>query len=202
MIIFGWKAKEVAKDLLPDPCPHCGAQHQVRMHIVQKYAHIFWIPMFPLSKTGASQCGHCKQLLKTGEMPISLRAAYQASMAKAKTPLWTFTGLMIFAALIALGAFTGHENSKKNAEWISTPQAGDIYEVKIDRSHYTLYKVLRVEGDLVFCGQNRYETNKIVGLIDLKSKGNEAYLAVPISFRKGVLQQMLTDEKILNVDRK
>jgi hypothetical protein len=72
------------------------------MHVFQRYAHIFWIPFFPIGKTGASQCGHCKQVLKEKEMPSSLKMAFDDVKSRTKTPYWTFAGVAIIVVLIVL----------------------------------------------------------------------------------------------------
>lgn len=95
MIIYGSKAKEVASETVSDKCQNCGAQDKIELHVFQKYAHIFWIPLFPTGKTGVSQCHHCKQVLKLKEMPASLRTSYNTIRAKGKTPAWMFSGLAI-----------------------------------------------------------------------------------------------------------
>ena len=77
------------------------------MYVFQKYAHIFWIPFFPLGKSGASQCGHCQQVLKAKQMPSDVRLAYDNVAAKAKIPYWTFAGVAIIAIIIIISMFKG-----------------------------------------------------------------------------------------------
>ena len=103
MIVYGSKAKLLAKETLFEKCPHCGKPNSVEMHVFQRYAHIFWIPFFPIGKTGASQCAHCKQLLKLKEMPPDLRLAYDNLKAQTKTPIWTWSAAAIIGVLIIYG---------------------------------------------------------------------------------------------------
>ena len=199
MIIYGTKTKELAKEHLIDKCPNCGTQNSIDMHVFQKYAHVFWIPFFPVGKTGVSQCDHCKQVLKLKEMPSSLRTAYDNLKVQTKTPIWTFAGLALVAALITIIIISDKKKAEKNAQLILTPQTGDIFEIKTKDNQYTLYKVYQVEGDSVFVQVNNYETNKITGLDDLKKKD---YSEDVLGFSKTELKQMLEKGEIIDIDRK
>src|SRR6185369_8201835 len=100
MIVYGRKATQIAKELIVEKCPNCGTMNSVELYVFQKYAHVFWIPFFPIGKTAVSQCAHCKQSLKLKEMPLELRTAYDHVKQQAKTPIWTFSGLALVVVLI------------------------------------------------------------------------------------------------------
>ena len=102
MIIYGWRATQVANESIAESCPSCKNQNALQMFVFQRYAHIFWIPMFPIGKSGASQCGHCKQVLKSKQMPADVKLAYENVAAQAKIPYWTFAGLAIIAVLVIM----------------------------------------------------------------------------------------------------
>jgi hypothetical protein len=199
MIIYGSKSKELAKEILTDKCPNCGTQNSINMHVFQKYAHVFWIPFFPMGKTGVSQCDHCKQVLKLKEMPSSLTTAYENLKAQTKTPIWTFSGLALVAVLITLIVINDKKKDEKNAQLILTPQAGDIFEIKTKDNQYTLYKVDQVQGDSVFVQVSSFEVNKIKGLDDLKKK---EYSEDILGFSKSELKEMFNKGEILDIDRK
>jgi zinc-ribbon family len=87
MIIYGSKAKQLAKEALIDQCPNCKTQSSVELYIFQKYAHVFWIPFFPLAKTAVTQCTNCKQVLKQKEMPSTFQMSYENLKHQTKTPI-------------------------------------------------------------------------------------------------------------------
>ena len=199
MIIYGSRNKELAKEHLVDKCSNCGTQNSIDLLVFQKYAHVFWIPFFPMGKTAVSQCDHCKQVLKLKEMPSPLRTAYENLKAQTKTPIWTFTGLALVAVLVTIGIISDKKNDKKNAQLILSPQTGDIFEIKTKDSQYTLYKVNQVQGDSVFVHASTFEVNKVTGLDDLKKKefSSDVY-----GFTKSELKEMLNKGEILDIDRK
>ncbi|GGA97126.1 zinc-ribbon domain-containing protein [Puia dinghuensis] len=110
MIIYGWKSIQLSREPVAESCPHCQNYNTLTVYVFQKYAHVFWIPFFPIGKTGASQCAHCKQVLKSKQMPPTLRLAYDNVATQAKTPYWTFVGVAILAVVIVIGmlASGGH----------------------------------------------------------------------------------------------
>lgn len=199
MIIYGSRSKELAKEILMDKCQSCGKSNSIDMHVFQKYAHVFWIPFFPLGKTGVSQCDHCKQVLKLKEMPASLKASYENLKSQAKTPIWMFSGLALIAVLVTLVTINEKKKGEKNAQLILAPKVGDIFEIKTKDNHYTLYKVDQVQGDSVFVQPNNYEVNKMTGLNDLKMK---EYSSDIYGLSKADLKKMLEEGEILDIDRK
>lgn len=202
MIIYGTKATELITANTHETCPSCGTTNSVQMTVFQKYAHVFWVPFFPIGKTGMTQCSHCKQVLQKKEFTDNLNARYEVLKDESKMPVWTFSGLAILGALVVWGVIAGNKNDAKNARLILTPQKGDLYEVKKGGSLYTLYKVEMVSGDTVFVLFNKFETNKMTGLTDLKNKGDAAFSPEPEAISKTALKNMLDKGEIMDIDRK
>ena len=201
MIIYGSKSKELAKEVLMDKCPNCGTQNSIDMHVFQKYAHVFWIPFFPMGKTGVSQCDHCKQVLKLKEMPPYLKTSYENLKAQTKLPIWMFSGLALFAVLIVAAVISGKNKDERNAKLILAPKNGDVFEIKTKENQYTLYKIDEVQADSVFIRTNNYETNKASGIADLKRKGDNSYSEEVYGFSKSELKKMLDQGEIIDINR-
>jgi hypothetical protein len=202
MIVYGSKATQLAKETIVDKCPGCGTLNSVELYVFQKYAHVFWIPFFPMGKTGVSQCSHCKQALKLKEMPDGIRSAYENLKAQTKAPVWMFSGLALVAILITVGIINSKQNDARNAKLIAAPLAGDVYEVKTTDGQYTLYKVDNVKSDSVFYLVHQFQTNKSTGLGELKRKGEAAYVDDPYGVTKSELKTMFDKGEIMDVDRK
>lgn len=202
MIIFGSKATLVATENLLDKCPNCGTERSVQLAVFQNYAHIFFIPLFPMGKTGATECAHCKQVLRKKEFPDQVRRSYTNLKSASKAPLWTFSGLGLLAIFIVFGGIMSKQKDEKNAAWILAPQEGDVYEIKLDYKQYTLYKVHEVVGDTVFVMPNEYETDKIKGLRAMKNKGDAGFVQEFFPLLKEDLKIMLESGELLDIDRK
>ena len=150
MIIYGQKSKELAHQTLFENCPNCGASNCVELFVLQNYAHVFWIPSFPVGKTGVSQCSNCKKVLKLKEMPADFKSAYQNLKSQTKTPIWTFIGIGAFGVFLFAIWVIGNQEKEKYAAILQTPpQVGDIYEISTKGKNYTLYKVTAVEKDSI-----------------------------------------------------
>src|SRR5258708_8267647 len=169
MIIYGSRAKQLAKETISESCPHGQNANSIDMYVFKRYAHVFWIPFFPVGKTGASQCGHCKQVLKLRQMPSSLRMAYDNVAARSKTPYWTFALSAIIAALIINGIIQSGMHDARTSKLVQAPQPGDILEVKKGAEIYTLYKVADVRPDSFSVYPLMYSVTKQSGLSKLVS---------------------------------
>ena len=201
MIIYGSRATEIAKAALTEKCPNCATQNSIDMYVFQKYAHIFWIPFFPIGKTAVSQCSNCKQVLKLKEMPPVLSGAYENLKGQGKTPIWTFSGLALVAVLITIGVISDKNKDERNAKIILTPRQGDIFEIRTKENQFTLYKVEAIQGDSVIISTNKFETDKLSGVADIKSKGPTAWSEEQYAFSKSELKTMLEKGEILDIDR-
>jgi hypothetical protein len=201
MIIYGSKATQLAKETGMEGCPSCGTLNSMDLYLFQKHAHVFWIPLFPIGKTGASQCTHCKQVLKRKEMPAAMQLQYDNLKAQSKTPLWTFAGSAVIAVLIVIGIINEAKNDARNARLVVAPQRGDVFNIKTKERQYTLYKVAEVAGDSALIRINHFETNQQSGLEDIKAKGDSAYSNEVYPFSKGELKVMLDNGEILDIER-
>jgi hypothetical protein len=202
MIIYGSRAKQLARETISDSCPHCQTSNCIDMYVFQRYAHIFWIPFFPVGKTGASRCAHCKQALKLKEMPPYLRIAYDNVAARTRTPVWTFIGVAIVGVLIINGIIQSGMHDARMSELVKSPQVGDILEIKKGAGLYTLYKVMDVRPDSVAVLPLRYTVNQQSGLSELESGKYAQYSDEPKMYSRENLSVLLHAGEILDVIRK
>ncbi|MFN8438321.1 MAG: zinc-ribbon domain-containing protein [Cytophagales bacterium] len=201
MLVYGTKSTLILADQTNEKCSSCGHENCVQMYIHQKYFHIFWIPLFPYKKTAITQCTHCKKALEKKEFSSNLNFYYEKLVTKAKTPIWTFSGLAILAGLITWGTIVGKQNEAKHLEHIEHPLVNDLYKIKTETNQYTVYKVSKVSKDSVYYFVNQFETNKYSGLSDIISKGDASYIPVPVGVSIGELKTKLESGEILGIER-
>ena len=127
--------------------------------VYQRYFHIFWIPCFPLAKTVATECSHCKQVKEGKEVPEDQRPALVEARRNARTPIWMFSGvivgILLFAVLYVIGSLVQREEQQATAEYLTSPQSGDLYVVDLidalgigEKTHrYGVLRLVAVEGD-------------------------------------------------------
>jgi len=199
MIIYGTRATLLKSELIFEPCPNCQTTNSVQIGVYQRYAHVFWIPFFPIGKTGVSACGHCQQVLKSGQMPPALKLVYDNVKARTRIPVWHFSGLFLVALIVIAVIISDQKRGEKVGKYILAPKVNDVYEVKEKDEKYTLYKVQRIAGDTVFFVVNKYQTNQETGLDDLKSK--EYDMTVQYGLVRSKLQEMNSKDEIIDIDR-
>ena len=202
MIIYGSKGIHLASENILEKCPNCQTSNNIYLHVYQRYAHIFWIPFFPTRKIVFSECIYCKQVLRKRQFPDSFIERYKNIKSQARTPFWTFIGLGFVILIVTLFIININQDNKRNNELILNPMKGDVYEIKNDYKSYTLAKVDRVAGDIVYIRLHQFETNGISGLTNLKTKGDSAYSEKTYPMLKRELKQMLDEDKIIDIDRK
>lgn len=200
MIIYGASNKTLAGYVLADKCSNCSQQGCVELYVLQRFFHVFFVPVFAAGKTAGSQCKNCKQKLKLRQMPESYKNEFHSLKGQSRTPVWMYTGLGIVVAFIIIFTLFKNEKKDSNAALILMAQSRDVYEIMISDNRYTLYKVTRVHGDSVFFRVNNYQTNEESGLTAIKKKGNSAYSKNELLLFKKELKVMLDKGEIIDIN--
>lgn len=199
MIIYGTRATHLKSGQLSHvACPNCGTTGSITASVFAKHAHIFWIPFFSIGRTGASQCQHCKQVLKENEMPASVGAAYRHLENETRVPIWNFAGLALVAVLIGYGSYASGETAKKEQAYLNDPIPGDLYEVKID-GNYTTFRIEAVHSDSLLVSWNNYAVNKTTGLNDIEKDEN---YAEPVSLARTEVAALKSGNGIYHIYRR
>jgi hypothetical protein len=108
MIIFGGRASNIGNfDIKNTKCSYCEQGNTQRISVFGKYAHVFWIPIFPIGKKAVAECTHCKRTIEQKEFSPELKSLYQENKDKAKRPIWHWLGLGVFGLLVALISIIG-----------------------------------------------------------------------------------------------
>ena len=161
MIVFGSNSSHLKFEHLKEAvCPHCQSQDVIDIHVFGRYAHIFWIPVFPMGKIGTTSCQHCKQTLKEKELPNEFKQAFKHFKGSLKTPIWHFSGLILIALFVGWSIYAGKQNQVQNDSSIANPKVGDVYEVKTNDKYYSLLKVTRVGEDQISIVSNKFEVSR------------------------------------------
>ena len=199
MIIYGRRSTFTKAEIIFDQCPNCKNSNVLQINIFQWYVHIFWIPIIPAGKYGVSVCNNCNQVLKEKQMPPSLKFSLDNVKRQAKVPIWNFVGLLLIGLGVIAAIISGKYKEEKVSKLVLAPKKDDIFQIKIKDGVYTLYKVFKVEGEIVFFYSNKYETNQESGLSDLKQKEFETKEMYEIPIKS--LIEMNKKEEIIDIER-
>jgi len=179
-------------------CPSCNSENTTVLSVYRRHAHIFWIPLFPMGKTGGSVCKNCNHEMKPKQMDEGLRNEYNYLKKESKGPIWQFAGLAIIAIGVAAIAYFGMQNDQKEIEQVANPLVGDVYVVTMEGGYSTL-RVESLSDDSVFVQENLMGINKLraIGDIDL----DENYLPFSYGISRGDLIEMKNSKEIKSVRR-
>ena len=200
MIIYGWKATHIKSQTAPNlTCTNCNEKGKTFFSVFSKHVHIFWIPLFPYGKTGASQCDHCQLTMEKKQMPPEYRQEYERLRSEASTPVWKYAGLIIIAAIALYLYIDSGQRSDQNKDYIANPVKNDVYRMKTDGGNFTTMKVDSVSTDSVYVLLNEYEVTKRSGIYKVDKEENYYFVALPM--HKSKLQELFNNGEIYDVDR-
>jgi hypothetical protein len=199
MIIYGHRASHLLTEAVPGSCTSCATPDSRRVSVFGRYAHVYWIPLFPFGKTGVAECGHCRQVLQDKEMDPALKQATQALKQRVRVPIWHFSGLLLLVIAIIGGVIANGKAKKDTQTFIQAPHPGDLYHIRTENGHYSLLKVQDVTGNSVKLLPNNYEMERETEINKLDKPEN--YAAEPVELTRYDLKIMLTKEEILEVER-
>lgn len=133
MIIYGTGEKKLTLSHQPAKCkcPEC-SQHEITFHFFRKYAHIFWIPAFPIGSRQVAYCEKCGASYEES-IPSSLRLEMENARSRAASPPYLYSGsvlaVIVIATLIYLNDGTTthyYDGNKKqaNGKYVDGKQEG------------------------------------------------------------------------------
>jgi hypothetical protein len=199
MIIYGTKAKKIYAEIINQKCPHCGTHSGTEFYIFQKYAHVFWIPLFPIGKTAVSQCEHCKKVMKLNEMPKDFKDFYEENK-KTAAPFWMYSGAALIAVLIISGLYSDYQKTNASEKYIQDLKTNDLLEIKIPGGGYTWYKITETLADTIYLKQSLQESTLESGLEKINTTDNNFTEEEFVSTRKAFKEKFKSGE-IMNVIR-
>lgn len=202
MIFYGTKASTIKNgQIINVDCPNCETNSSMIYSVFGKYAHIYWIPLFPIKKITVTECNNCKKTFEYKELPQAVQTKLDREKEKdgTKTPIWMFSGLFIIATLVAFGIYSSGETEKKEAEYLKAPKVGDIYRFESNPGFYSTMKVESVLKDSLHVFINKVETNKTSGVDDIDKPENYSEI---YGYSKAEIIKMYKDKEIYEINRK
>lgn len=201
MIFYGTNGTHYATEPLPEAaCPACHAPGALRLGLISRYAHVYFIPLFPYQKIALTQCARCQAGWTERQLPPELAAAVRQAKKRRPAPRWTWAGLALLAVLGLYGYLHGIRDARTDEALLASPRAGDIYTVRADSSHkYSLLKVRSAGGNVVELVANEYETDDATPINSLNAPSR--YSQEPFTLTLLDLQIMRRKGQLTDVDR-
>jgi hypothetical protein len=199
MIIYGTRATHLITKPIFSKCPSCGTQNDTVVSIYGKYAHIFWIPLFPFGKEAISQCQHCRNALRENEMTPEIQQEVSAIKSSSKTPIWTFVGLAFLGITFSSIAVSNAKHAGEKDGFYKSPIIGDKYTIKDEGGQYGLMKINRVTKDSLFFFLNNYTISQSPNIDKIDKEEN--YDKIETGFSKSEISELILKGTITDVRR-
>jgi hypothetical protein len=132
----------------------------------QKYAHIYWIPFFPLRKQIFLKCAKCNHLVERKDMTGEEKAAIAGPVSKARTPVWTFSFCAVLALIVGIGLQVEKKHQAQTLAYHQDPRAGDLVVLhgQTDPAHpFLVMRVNKIEGDSLDLSFSNYAYTTLDG---------------------------------------
>ena len=212
-MIFGIKEKTVQGPIMNiGACPFCDCS-QFLTHGLLKYLHLYWVPMFIVSKKVGMQCTQCNQNLIHKNIPSVISNKIKNAIFNKKNTMPLFSGPIILFALVIYIAIDVKLENINQTKYINNPMIDDIYIVNLhgvdtnidEKYNYGALRVInifleRIEFQVSSSG---HEDSSGVRA-DIKSKKTSEYTyynSKPLYIAKEQLPLMKKSNAILSIKR-
>lgn len=202
MIFYGSRASRIKEGQINNvTCPGCDNSTSMNYAIFGKYAHVYWIPLFPVGKEKILECNFCNRTYDLKELPEQIQHKFELEKQGAGYPIWYFSGLAIIAGIIALVSYNSSKHDEDVINYINEPQVGDMYSIEgSEDGYYTSMKVDRVTQDSVFVIYNDYEIDSKYSKSKLNAASNFSGETTD-GFSREELQILFDEKAIYDVNR-
>lgn len=164
MVFYGTKSSNIKDGQLRNvTCPHCENNVTMTYSVFGKYAHIYWIPFFPISKEQILECNSCKASYYLKDLPETIKQKFCQDLERnpIKTPIKHFSGLFLAAIGIAIGTFFSFKSDSETKEFAKNPKVGDVfYEKTLKSGWFSTAKLIKVTKDSIYCLENNMQTDQ------------------------------------------
>jgi hypothetical protein len=185
LIVYETKAVPVQTFDVNTTCPACKVNSVISFYVYSEYVKVFLIPFIPTDKLAISRCANCKQsyatkflpglnvfneMTVTPIMPMELSAFFYKRKKAIWPRWWEFTGVALIFLAIALTFVNEVVKDSRTEAYFKDPEAGDVYQIRLDDDAYTTFRIQKVTSDTLFVFFNDWIVDGEKGLEKLEAK--------------------------------
>lgn len=202
MIFFGTRSSNINNgQIINVDCPNCETNSTMIYSVFEKYAHVYWIPFFPIGRKTVTECNSCKRTFELKELSETIKNKIVREKEKSnfKSPIWMFSGLFVVVGIVLFSIYNSQETEKNIATYIKNPKVGDIYEIQMGLSNYSTMRLDKISKDSIYFTYNDYITDSSTGIDEIDIDKN--YTTQKDVTTKKALAEMHKKETILSINR-
>ena len=204
MIFYGTKSTTIKNGVIRNvACPHCQTNTVMNYTVFGRYAHIYWIPFFPIGKQQILECNHCKSTYELKNLPEVIKQKFHKEQEQnpAKTPITHFTFSIIIGLGIAFAFFSSLKSDSDSKEFSENPKVGDVFFETTSTGKYSTSRVTKVTKDSVFVLVNNMEIEQKSSVDKINIDNN--FTTVKDSYsRKQIIDFYKDGKTIYEIQRK
>ena len=213
MLIFGTRARTVPGPQIQTLCPACG-RGEHRTFGLLRYVHLFWIPVFPISRKPGTECTHCRHTRIGPEVAPEIAPLLKAELFPFRRMLIYCVGFFLLLGLAGTGFSVNAEQQRQEKAWLQAPQVNDYYVIqlaalfpeKVFDNPYAILRVQQVEDDtlaltIATSSYALWTTAKKV-IREGRASGTDYWSATLLRFDRATLQRMHQQSQIKAVMRR
>jgi len=152
-------------------CPTCKTKGSLTVRVLSNHTHFYWVPLFPIGKTGEAVCYQCKAILKHKQLPDDLQKGFTILNKQLRPKLWQYSGSVIGITLIIMATYIFNSDRNKTLNKLEEPMVGDIYQIK-RFNNYSIMKAFKVTEDSVYVLYNNLTIGNKSEFESIDSKEN------------------------------
>jgi hypothetical protein len=193
MIFYGTRSSNIKNGEIRNvTCPHCQANVSMNYNVFGKYAHIYWIPFFPMGKTNIVECRSCKASYDVATVDQSIKDKFKKEQEQnpTKTPLTHFSLLFLFGIGILFAVYFGLKGESDTKEFAKNPKVGDVFYEALANGHFSTSKISKITKDSIYVLQNNKESIKKKDVS--KQSAEEANFTMEWAFSKKKYTELAT----------
>jgi hypothetical protein len=194
IFIYGRKKAKIKKAI--DQMGACTTCNSIGLdfEIYRHYYHLFWIPLFPSGdKESIVYCTKCGK-------PNNFNPRVKHLEFVTRTPVYLYSGLLIFMMLIGTLVVANINTQKQKALFVADPKVGDVYRMQKQENDSTFYyflRVARIQGDTVGVYPSAF---RYFGFV-YKLNNEDYFVAQEFVYTKKELRELLEKGEINSVER-
>ncbi len=204
MIVYGSKSSKIKIGKIRNIiCPHCATNSEMNYSVFGRYAHIYWIPLFPVGKETILEYNSCKSSYHLKNLSENIKQKFQQEQVRnpAKTPITHFSLLFLIAIGVGIGIFFSFKSKSETKEFAKNPKVGDVfYEITLS-GRFSTAKIIKITKDSIFSLENNLESDKKDDVDEQSSKIENYTLPWRIT-KKKYLEFVAKADTVYKITRK
>ncbi len=199
LFIHAVKKKAIKSELVFDACMDCSSTNSLELTVYQRYFRVYWIPVFPLGKTGSCKCLACGEVHEIKELPQSLQYTFESLKSQSKTSPYYFIGSAFFLLLLILTVVSIQEEKEEFENYYKVAKVNDVIELRDEDYMITWYKVAHKKEDTLFIQKSSLKAKKVLKSLSMKKSLDTSFSKQLYPLAKQEFLQWNRDGKIMEI---